>query len=137
MAPTKQSTRPFAELVKTLGDHLDHRYGKAFSLCLTFLTFLRHAQRVFPRNTTVCTPFNVHYEESPKNNVNVQPAKCPRTCRLLTCLKIRRPPVTTRTLYRLCVRPKVHRTQARSKQCTIGPTTVLWDHAHYLCKNKS
>ena len=27
--------------------------------------------------------------------------------------------------------------QARSKQCTIGPATVLWDHAHYLCKNKS
>ena len=27
--------------------------------------------------------------------------------------------------------------QARSKQCTIGPATVLWDQAHYLCKNKS
>ena len=28
--------------------------------------------------------------------------------------------------------------QARSKQCRIGPATVLWDHApHYLCKNKS
>ena len=27
--------------------------------------------------------------------------------------------------------------QARSKQCTIGPAAVLWDHAHYLCKNKS
>ena len=27
--------------------------------------------------------------------------------------------------------------QARSKQLTIGPATVLWDHAHYLCKNKS
>ena len=27
--------------------------------------------------------------------------------------------------------------QARSKQCRIGPATVLWDHAHYLCKHKS
>ena len=30
-------------------------------------------------------------------------------------------------------------TQARSKQCrpTIGPATVLWDHAHYLCNNRA
>ena len=27
--------------------------------------------------------------------------------------------------------------QARSKQCTIGPATVLWDHAHYLLINLS
>ena len=27
--------------------------------------------------------------------------------------------------------------QARSKQCAIGPATVVWDHAHYLCQNKS
>ena len=34
-------------------------------------------------------------------------------------------------------RLKVLLSQVRSKQCTIGPATVLWDHAHYLCKHKS
>ena len=32
---------------------------------------------------------------------------------------------------------KQRMTQARSKQCRIGPATVLWDHAHYLCQNES
>ena len=40
-------------------------------------------------------------------------------------------------VYKTAIKPAMVYGQARSKQCRIGPATVLWDHAHYLCKHKS